>query len=284
MPVPTATADDFARAELPRVGKRVLRMGIASNYGLEAADCFHAADRGANLWLWTPRYKATTAVVRSVVARQPEGHVVAVLGAAYAPWMVRRSVEGALRSLGLERLDLYLLSWLGKGSALTRGVQEQLVALREEGKVTAIGTSIHDRKRAGRLALDSPLDALMLRYNAKHPGAEQDVFLHLAARNPLVIAYTATSWRQLLKPIAGLQMPRWPGAPGIAVPPLTAGLCYRFCLSNPHVHSVYTGPKNRAQLDANLDALEQGPLSPEEDAWVREYGRQVKAKKKIPFM
>ncbi|MFC1610973.1 hypothetical protein ACFL6C_08440 [Myxococcota bacterium] len=45
-----------------------------------------------------------------------------------------------------------------------------------------------------------------------------------------------------------------------------------------------TGPKNREQLDENLAVLEQGPLSAEEDAWVRRYGREVKARKKIPFI
>jgi hypothetical protein len=30
-----------------------------------------------------------------------------------------------------------------------------------------------------------------------------------------------------------------------------------------------------AQVDANLDALEKGPLSTEEEAWMREFGRAV---------
>jgi predicted aldo/keto reductase-like oxidoreductase len=81
-------------------------------------------------------------------------------------------------------------------------------------------------------------------------------------------------------------MPPWPGPTrGAATPPpLTAGLCYRFCLTSPHVHVALSGPRNRAQLDENLDALEAGPLSPDEEAWVREYGRQVKARKKIPYI
>ena len=36
-------------------------------------------------------------------------------------------------------------------------------------------------------------------YNAAHPGAEMDIFPHYAARRPLTVAYTATSWRKLLK-------------------------------------------------------------------------------------
>ena len=35
----------------------------------------------------------------------------------------------------------------------------------------------------------------MIRYNAAHPGAERDIFPHLEARRPAVVAYTATSWR-----------------------------------------------------------------------------------------
>ena len=55
----------------------------------------------------------------------------------------------------------------------------ELVRLREEGKVRAIGISIHDRERAGKLAESSPLDLFMIRYNAAHPGAERDIFPHL---------------------------------------------------------------------------------------------------------
>jgi len=46
--------------------------------------------------------------------------------------------------------------------------------LKEEGKVRALGVSIHDRQRVGQLAEDSPLDALS-RYSAVHPSAECDI-------------------------------------------------------------------------------------------------------------
>ena len=39
----------------------------------------------------------------------------------------------------------------------------------------SLGVSIHDRPRAGWLAEDSPLDLLMIRYNAAHTGAEKDM-------------------------------------------------------------------------------------------------------------
>ena len=278
-------ADAFTHTDLPHLGKRVLRLGVAGNYGLQTADIHHAAERGVGFWLWTPRFKTVTPALREILARDREGHVVATLSMVLTGGMIRRGVERALRELGTEYLDVCLLGWLGRTSLFTDGIQDTLRALKDEGKIRAAGASIHDRPRAGRLARDSMLDAFMLRYNAKHPGAEQDVFPHLDARKPLVISYTATSWGQLLRRTRGVEMPPWPGPsrPG-PVPPLTAGLCYRFCLTSPHVHVALTGPKNRAQLDENLEALDDGPLSPDEHAWVREYGRQVKVRRKIPYV
>jgi aryl-alcohol dehydrogenase-like predicted oxidoreductase len=122
----------------------------------------------------------------------------------------------------------------------------------------------HDRPRAGRLAESSLLDLLMVRYNAAHPGAETDVFPRLARRRPAVVAYTATSWRKLLRP------PRsWKG------PPAAAGDCYRFCLTSPHVDVVLTGPRNVAELRENVAAVEKGPLSEPEMTFMRELGRAV---------
>jgi hypothetical protein len=130
--------------------------------------------------------------------------------------------------------------------------------------VKALGTSIHDRPRAGRLAQDSQLDVFMLRYNAAHPGAERDVFPHLEKRKPHVVAYTATAWRKLLRAPKG-----WTG------PTMTAGDCYRFCLSSPHVDVVLNGPANLAQLEQNLAAVARGPLDEGELGWMREYGARV---------
>ena len=155
--------------------------------------------------------------------------------------------------------------WVGVTSTLNDARFEEMTRLRESGKVRAIGCSIHDRAKAGRLAADSPLDLLMIRYNAAHPGAERDIFPHLRADRPrMVLAYTATRWRKLLKRPKG-----WQG------PLMSAADCYRFCLSNPHVDAVLTGPSSLAQLDENLDGIRKGALTSEEDAWMREYGRIV---------
>jgi aryl-alcohol dehydrogenase-like predicted oxidoreductase len=274
---------DFAHAHLPVVDKPVLRMGLAGNYGATSDDVRWGAERGMNYWVWGASYGKVAAGIRDVIARDRDHHVVAMLGMAVAGWQVRRSVEGALRSLKTEYLDVFKLGWLGVTSRESDGIYDALLKLKAEGKLRAIGTSIHDRPRAGRLAEDSPVDLLMIRYNAKHPGAERDIFPHLAARNPGVVAYTALAWGQLVRPVKGIEMPPWPGG-GATPPPLTPELCYRFALTNPHVHVVLTGPRDRAQLEENLRALEQGPLPPEELAWVRQYGAELHKKRKLDYV
>jgi predicted aldo/keto reductase-like oxidoreductase len=66
---------------------------------------------------------------------------------------------------------------------------------------------------------------------------------------------------------------------------MTAADCYRFCLSNPHVDLVLTGPKNHQQLQENLRSLrEKGPLSAGEQRWISEFGRVVhKASSRFTF-
>lgn len=278
-------ASDFRIVRLPKLNKQVLRIGVAGNYGMNRENILYAADHGVQYWGWTPRMKKMTAALVELLSRDRERHVVAMMGTAYAAGMVRSGVEKALRQLKTDYLDVYQVSWLGRGSFFTQAIQDALADVRERGLVRAVGTSIHDRQRAGRLARESILDLLMIRYNAKHPGAEQDIFPHLSRRDPAVVAYTATSWRQLMRPLKGLELPPSPtGAAFADVPPLSAPLCYRFCLSSPHVHVVLTGPANRAQLDENLAALETGPLAADEESWVREYGRLVKARKRLPYI
>jgi aryl-alcohol dehydrogenase-like predicted oxidoreductase len=256
---------DFLHRPLPHLQKPVHRLGLACNYGIQPADFEHALDRGINYIFWTAfRTSAIRPPLIQALKRDRERYVVATGTGAYFGWNVRRAVESVLKELQVEYIDVFQLYWLGITSAWTDGTVEALQNLKEEGKIRSIGVSIHDRPRAGKLAEDSPLDLLMIRYNAAHPGAEREIFPHLVRRQPALVAYTATSWGKLLKRPAN-----WTG------PVPTAADCYRFCLSSPSVDLVLTGPASRVELDQNLDGLQKGPLSPEEDRWIREFGKAV---------
>lgn len=62
----------------------------------------------------------------------------------YPEWHLRDNVEGSLRRLGVERLDLFQLhSWMADG-AQSLDWLETLNALRLEGKIDQIGVSIRD--------------------------------------------------------------------------------------------------------------------------------------------
>lgn len=260
-------------------------MGIAGNYGLNSSDVEWAAEQGANYWVCGASYSKVTPGIREVIRKSREKNVVALLGWGFFGWQIRRGVEQTLRRLNTDYLDVFKLGWLGRTSIYSRGIVDSLLKLKEEGKIRAIGASIHNRQHAGKLASASELDLLMIRYNAKHPGAEEDIFPYLGRRNPILVGYTALAWRQLINPVAGIEMAPWPGGKQEApVPPLTPGLCYRFVLSNPHVHLVLTGPGNREQLMMNFRAMEQGALTAEELAWIRQYGKRIKAKKKFDYI
>jgi hypothetical protein len=117
-------------------------------------------------------------------------------------------------------------------------------------------------------AADGRFDVLHVRYNAAHTGAERDVFpmLDPAVPRPGTVAYTATRWGQLCDPS---KMPE-----GEA--PLRGRDCYRFVLSSPHFDVCMTGPKNAEELREALAALDEGPLTPDEDARFRRIGAHVR--------
>ena len=258
--------DDFLYRDVPSFGRRMFRLGLATNYGINGEDVEWALENGVNYIFWPPNARRVTASLKAALKRNRESFILAsgpTIG--YFGGSIKRACDRLLKALETEYLDVFQLFWLGRASIWTSSTIDALISLRESGKVRAIGVSIHDRKRAGKLAGDSPLDMLMVRYNAAHTGAEQDIFPHLAKRKPAIIAYTATRWRGLLK------RPRdWSG------PVMTASDCYRFCLSNPHVDIVLTGPKTRKQLQENLSELrDKGPLSEEENSWIRNYGQIV---------
>ena len=258
--------DDFLYRDVPVFGRKVFRLGLATNYGVDGKDLEWALEQGVNYVFWTPNARKVTESLKRALKRDRESVVLACgPTTAYFGGSVRRTCERFLKKLGTDYIDVFHLFWLGRTSAWTSSTISALASLRESGMVRAIGASMHDRKRASKLAADSPLDMLMIRYNAAHPGAEKDIFPYLEQRRPAIVAYTATRWGGLLRRPKG-----WKG------PVMSAGDCYRFCLSNPHVDLVLTGPKNRQQLQENLHELkEKGPLSEEEMLRIREFGQFV---------
>ncbi len=220
-----------------------------------------------NYLFWYPWDRHMTRALRAVFPAHREQLVVATGVWNLGSWWVRRGIEQALRRLRTDYLDVFQILWLGRGR-LSERVYDVLLEARREGKIRWIGISTHVRSYAAELVRQGKLDVVMVRYNAAHRGAEQEVFPYVAASNPGVVAYTATRWGRLLKRPKG-----WPESERLA----TAGDCYRFVLTNPHVHVCLTAPRNEAQLRENLAALERGPMSDDELAFMRRLGDVVHA-------
>jgi aryl-alcohol dehydrogenase-like predicted oxidoreductase len=251
--------------DVPALGKTVHRIGLAGNFGIDTKTYAAALEAGINYVFWTPKMTKATPALKAALKRDRESIVVATGPTlAFFGSSLRKSTEQTLRQLNIEYIDILQQFWLGKTSAQTASTMDTLRSLKDEGKVRLIGTSIHDRVRAGQLAKDRVYDMLMIRYNAAHPGAESDIFPHVNPMHTAVVSYTATSWRKLLKRPRGWTQP---------VP--TAADCYRFCLSRDEVDLNLMGVQNEDQLRANLRGLEAGPLTKEEMIWMREFGRVV---------
>jgi aryl-alcohol dehydrogenase-like predicted oxidoreductase len=118
------------------------------------------------------------------------------------------------------------------------------------------------------MARSGLLDAIMIRYNAAHRGAERDVFPVTQPLSLPIIAYTALRWGALLRPTPD-------DPPGFSAPGPPAW--YRFVLQHPAVAVTLAAPQTRVELEEDLGVLTaEGPLTNEEYAALAEHGERVR--------
>ncbi len=265
--------NDFTHSVLGNTGIKVHRLGLSATYRPGRETIYKALDAGINYFFLYGFDTHMKSVLRELSGIKREKFLIATGGYNYIWWHsdIRRAFEKRLRQLKTDYIDIFLFLGVMKEKQFPQKVLDDLHRLREEGKVRAIGLSTHDRKFAGRLAQEGAVDILMIRYNAAHRGAEEDIFPHLEKHNPGVVSYTATRWTYLIRKPRGYDK-------NARIP--TAGECYRFVLSNPHVDICMTAPKNLAQLEENLASLEKGPLDSEEMEFIKKFGDRIHHSKK----
>jgi aryl-alcohol dehydrogenase-like predicted oxidoreductase len=226
-----------------------------------------AFDRGVSFFLWGSRRRGDFGKGLREVVRKDRGRAtIAIQTYARAAWAMPFSVDSALRALGTDYVDVLCLAWW---SALPpERIIDRALALQAKGKVRTLMVSCHARPALESFVGDGRFDALMVRYNAAHPGPERDVFPYVdaSAKPPGVVAFTATRWGTLLDP-------RYTPA---SEPRPDAGDCYRFALSHPTVDVCLSGPKNGEELDHALAAIDRGPMAEDEIAWMRRVGAHVR--------
>lgn len=275
---PGVMPDHFARRSLGRTGLRTTPLALAAwsvrAYGggglhLTADDVERAYhEHGINAFLFHFMMRPMVEGLRRLIRAGHRDDLVLIAETGIPTGrFVRRGLERHARAIGSDVIDVFLLGWVRARWYLTGRTWSTMERLRDEGRTRAIGFSSHDRPLAARLAREFRPDVLMLRYNAAHRGVERDVFATLGTPRPGVIAYTATRWGMLLRPLPDRGFPR----------AMTAGECYRFALSNPAVDLVLCAARSAAELRQDVADVRAGPLDDERRAEVRRFGDAVHA-------
>lgn len=255
----------FTSRTLGRTGLNVGPLGISASYGVPASAIEGAFDAGMNYLYWGSRRSGAFAQALRSLAPRRDGIVFVLQSYSRIPSLMTWSVERALRMIGYDRVDVLLLGWWNR--PLSPRILDTARALQLRGLVRFLGISSHNRNLAAGFASSGDFDVVHLRYNAAHPGAETDCFPHLPAANrPAIVAFTATSWGQLMNP-------RYTPA-GERTP--SAGDCYRFALSHAAVDLCATGPGSAAHVEHALEAVARGPMSADELAWMKRVGQVVR--------
>jgi aryl-alcohol dehydrogenase-like predicted oxidoreductase len=260
----------FTHTVLGNTGIPVHRLGLSATYRPGKKVVYKALDED----LFFFGFDNQMVKVLREVLRQRRENIIVATGAYNLLWghpNLRRTLEKRLRTLGTDYIDVFLFLGVTQEKHFTDQVKEELYRFREEGKVRAVGISTHNRKFAGKLVNEGILDVIMMRYNAAHRGAEQDIFPYLEKYNPGVVSFTATRWRYLIR-----RPKKWPKNEPVPTP----GMCYRFVLSNPQVHVCMTAPANLKQFEENVKALKLGSLTQEEMELMTKFGDAVHHTKK----
>jgi len=260
--------NDFLHTTFGKDGPEVFRLGFSATTRPGKETVYKAIDEGVNFFFAYGFDTQSTSVLKEVFKRNREKYFVATgnYNLIYTHTDVRKTLEKRLLKLGTDYIDVFLFLGVMKEKQFPEKVKEELLKIREEGLVRRIGMSCHDRKFVGRMAEEGKLDAFMMRYNAAHRGAEVDIFPHLVTHDPGIISYTATRWGFLIRRPKG-----WPENDPIP----TAGMCYRFVMTNPNVDVCLNAPSNMAQFKENIEAVRKGPLDEDEMAFMRKFGDVV---------
>jgi aryl-alcohol dehydrogenase-like predicted oxidoreductase len=272
-------ADDFLHTTLGGTGLAVHRVGLSATYRPGRETIRRAIEEGINYFFCFGVDTQMTRVLREEMKGRREKFVVAT--GAYNLLIghpnIERTLEKRLRQLGTDYIDVFMFLGVTKEKHFPPALIGRFHRLKDGGKVRFIGLSTHARKFAGRLAAEGLADVLMVRYNAAHRGAEQDIFPYLAPHNPGVTSFTATRWRYLIRRPSEAKWPKDGPVP-------TAGQCYRFVLSNPAVHVCLMSPSNRRHFEDNMKEMrDKGPLDRDEMMFMKAFGDAVHHTEKRMF-
>src|SRR5438094_638521 len=101
------------KVQLGRTGLAVSRIGLAPGRGaLPAREIERAFDGGVNYLYWgSLRAASYREAIRAIARNRRAEMVLVVQSYSRSAWMMKSSLERALRALGTDYADLFLLGW-----------------------------------------------------------------------------------------------------------------------------------------------------------------------------
>lgn len=102
---------------------------------------------------------------------------------------VRRELEGSLRRLKVDTIDLYQIHWPDPESEIEEGWQT-LAALQREGKVRYIGVSNFNAAQMKRISKIAPITSLQPNYNIVTRDIEREILPYCRENHIGVIVYS----------------------------------------------------------------------------------------------
>lgn len=206
-----------------------------------------------------------------------------------------RDVEGQLRRLRREAIDLYMLHSPSVQQLQTHDWLEGFTKLKREGKIRWWGISTHDHA-SGVEAVRQGAQVLQIEYDLLDPTAEDELLPAAQAKNVGVMVRTPLArglltgkfppgqpippdqqWRrprgdQLQLRLARVEQLRFLERPGQTL----GQAALRFVLAHPGVHCAVPGARTVDQLEANVPAAD-ADLTPDELVRIRALHAQWRA-------
>ncbi len=110
--------DDFLYRDVPAFGRRLFRLGLATNFGVESVDLEWALEQGVNYIFWPPNTRRVKTSLKAALNRDRESFILASEPTTgYFGGSIKRACDRLLKTLGTEYLDVFQIFWLGRMSA-----------------------------------------------------------------------------------------------------------------------------------------------------------------------
>lgn len=284
--------------KLGRTNLTVSCLGLGGGGGISSEDTLYAFDQGINYFFYSSDlhhflYTSMAGALHQLCGRRSsvrEKVVLATVTYIKSPEVAASALFDQFQELGIDYIDVFFWGWIGAndGSALNdclkispdlRGpnsVYQRMVEriagtserLKKMGAVRYVGASFHDMNLARQWLNSSVLDVVMVRHNAAHRSAQNQVFNQLDAQDPKrpgIVTFKSTGSHTgvLWNAPDCLSAMCWqPTVPDL----------YRYSLTQNCVDVCLMGLQRREEIDAAITSIQKGKLTAAELDYLSIYG------------